>query len=66
MAQPDDLVQQEVDVLLLRGWIGEHTPEEIDFGSQGLVANQNRALLHHPAFDLRSHLHRNGSPSKIK
>ncbi len=47
-----------VDVFLLCSRIGEHTPEEIDFGSQRLIANQNRTLLHHPAFDLRSHLQR--------
>lgn len=54
-----NLIQQKVDVLLLSGRIGKHTPEEIDFGSQRLIANQNRALFHHPAFDPRSNLQRN-------
>lgn len=58
IAEPDNLTQQEVNVLLLCSRIGEHTPEEIDSGSQRLVANQNRALLHHPAFDSRSYLQR--------
>lgn len=54
-----NLIQQKVDVLLLSGRIGKHTPEEIDYGSQRLIANQNRALFHHPAFDPRSNLQRN-------
>lgn len=58
MAEPDDLLQQEVNVFMLCGRIGEHAPEEIDFGSKRLIANQNRAFLHHLAFDLRSHLQR--------
>lgn len=66
MAQPDDLIQQEVDVFLLRGRIRQHTPEEIDFGSQRLIANQNRPLLHHPAFDPRSHLQRRGENITVK
>jgi len=42
----------------LCGRVGEHTPEEVDFVTQRLIANQKRALLHHPAFDPRSHLQR--------
>lgn len=57
MAQFDDLVQEEVDVLVLCSRIGQHTAEEVDFGSQRLIANHDGAFLHHPGFDLRSHLH---------
>lgn len=57
MAQSDNLLQEEVNVLLLRGRIGQHTAEEVDLQPQRLVANHDRAVLHHPGFDLRSNLH---------
>lgn len=58
VAQLDNLVQQEVDVLVLRGGVRQHASEEVHLGSQRLVANHSRAFLHHPGFYLRSQLQR--------
>ena len=56
LPQPLDLRDDEVHVLCGGGGVGNDHPEEVDAVAVGLVANQQRTLLHHALFDLRGNL----------
>ena len=48
--------EHEVDVLLLNRLVGDDAPEEVGVLAQGLVADHDRPLRHHPSLDLGCHL----------
>lgn len=56
LAQSLYLLNEEVDVRLGGGWVGDDHPEEVGLVPLRLVANHGRARLHHQGFDFRSHL----------
>lgn len=56
MAQPLDLLDQEVDVRPAGSRVGNDHAEEIDFISLWLVTHHGGTRLHHPRLDLWGHL----------
>lgn len=55
MAQPVELGQHEVDVLLGLRLVGDDGPEEVGQLPQRLVADHHTPAFHHPSLDDRSH-----------
>lgn len=56
LAQPLYFLNEEVDIRLGSGWVGDDHPEEVGLVPLRLVANHGRARLHHQGFDFRGHL----------
>ena len=56
MAQPLDLIDEEVDVRLGGGRVGDDHAEEVDLLTLGLVAHHGGPRLHHQRLDLGGHL----------
>jgi len=56
VAEPVEGLKHEVDVLLLDRLVGDDAPEEVGVLAQGLVADHDRALGHHPGLDLGCNL----------
>ena len=56
LAQPLYLLNQEVNIRLGSGWVGDDHPEEVSLVPLRLVANHGCARFHHQGFDFRGHL----------